>query len=506
VRDRFPGGVWFVPLADLNEARSLYMTIQQALALPHSRDIPPLEAIVAALSGRPSLLVLDNFEQLAASAADYVVTLLQRLPTLTLLITSRQALDLSGEQELGVLPLPVPRKVGTPERLLEFASVQMFVNRAQLRRQDFQITRRNAPMIVRLCEKLEGLPLAIELAAAWIRVLTPEQMVAQLERRLEFLVSRQSDLPERHRTLRAVMESSYRLLDPPLQAIFARLSVFRGGWTLEAAEFVCDVRALEALAQLQARSLIVAEEADIAHSETMRYRMLEAPAEYAAEQLPSEDRPFVAQRHTEYFLQLVEQARVPLAGPRPGVWLDRLESEMDNLRAALDRCQADPTGGATGLRFVRALFRYWIIRGRLIEGRERCIAALAHPGAQAADSLRASALFTVATLSYGLGDYAQARAFYEKSLTIREALQERAGIADILGNLGLILHEQGDLEAARPLYERTLALREEWNDDRGAARIRDCLSMILIAQGEFSKAREPLEASVALYTDLNDLV
>jgi predicted ATPase len=259
------GGPWFVPLAEVAEAWRIGDAIREAMHLPPSADGEPLEQVVAALSPQPSLLVLDNFEQLVGEGALTVRSLLERVPRLTCIVTSRQRLNLAAEQEFPVLPLPVPvvrgkLRVESPAKthpsdrsdpsdlstpnsqlptLLDCPSVQLFVDRARAVRRDFQVTERNAAAVAELCVRLEGLPLAIELAAARAQVLSPEQMLGQLKRRFDLLVSRQQDMAPRHRSLRAAIEWSFHLLPPDLRQFFTRLSIFRGGWTLEAAEAIC---------------------------------------------------------------------------------------------------------------------------------------------------------------------------------------------------------------------------------------------------------------------------
>jgi predicted ATPase/DNA-binding SARP family transcriptional activator len=336
--------VWFVPLENVTDPPQLVETIRDALHLPRAPRDEVLEQIVAALSQQPTLLILDNFEQVAEAGAPIVSRLLERVPTLSCLVTSRQALELAAEQEFPVAPLPTPSDAAAPERLLEFAGIQMFVDRAQARRPDFQITANNAMAITSLCHRLEGIPLAIELAAAWVRTLTPAQMLSRLSRRFDLLVSGRRDLPARHSSLRAALEGSYRLLKPAQQRLFARLSVFRGGWTLEAAEAVCEAGAPEgvepdpgdalfSLQQLQNCSLIYAEEV----GEALRFGMLETLREFASEQLSSEEVARRMRRHTDHYLALAQES-MQQTGAEQTRGMERLETEHDNLRTALRWC------------------------------------------------------------------------------------------------------------------------------------------------------------------------
>jgi predicted ATPase len=258
------------------------------------------------LSRAPTLLLLDNCEHLLAEAARLVQILLERIPTLTCLVTSRQPLALAGEREFPVFPLPVPPAPAAPCALIEYAGVRLFLDRAQGVRPDFQVTRTNAAALAALVRRLEGLPLAIELAAARARVLTPAQMLARLEGRFDLLVSRQRGVTPRHRSLRATLDWSSALLPEELQRFFARLSVFRGDWAAEAAETVCAQEGtLDRLEQLRECSLVIAEEA----GDQTRFRMLETVREYADERLDGEERRAAQARHASYFLALAEQKR-----------------------------------------------------------------------------------------------------------------------------------------------------------------------------------------------------
>ncbi len=390
----FSGAVWFVPLGDVSDARRVPDAAAAVMRLPAAPATEPLDQVVEALGRQPALLVLDNFEQLVGDGARIVRDLLERAPTLRCIVTSRQRLDISGEREFQVLPLPRPEGGNgarwAPERLTLFESVQLFIDRAQTVKPDFQVTNANAPYVAELCERLEGIPLAIELAAARAQVLTPAQMLQQLARRYDFLVSRKRDAPERQRTLRSAVDWSYQLLSPELQRFWTRLSVFRGGWTLEAAEAVCGASgvmervpakraasggagargaaggnperpesntptlhhsttpsapdALDQLAQLRECSLVQTEETE----EAVRFRMLETLREYAAEQLRPEEREPVRMSHADYFVRLAEEAESQLRGPEQADWLRRLDRERLNFREALSGIADCPDGLTPG--------------------------------------------------------------------------------------------------------------------------------------------------------------
>lgn len=379
--EHYSGAVWFVPLGDTEGTERLLDAALAALRLPRAAQLEPLDQLVEALGQQPSLLVLDNFEQLVAGGAILVHELLVRMPSLQCLVTSRQRLDLAGEREFPVQPLPRPGGAGgwAPEQLLAFESVQLFVDRAQAVKPDFQVTAANAAALAELCDRLEGIPLAVELAAARAQLLTPAQMRAQLSRRFDFLVSRRRDVPERHRTLRGALDWSYQLLSPELQRIFAHLSVFRGGWSLEAAEAVClsddpdrasssAIDPLDLLAELRDGSLVLVDEAQ----EGFRFRMLETLREYAAEKMAPEESQAVRRRHVAYYMTLAEAGNEALRGPQQAAWLERLDLELPNLRAALT-ATVEPGAGPdpeSALRLAGALWRFWSTRGYSREGLE----------------------------------------------------------------------------------------------------------------------------------------
>jgi predicted ATPase/DNA-binding SARP family transcriptional activator len=544
----FDGAVGFVPLAEMTPAppderrpRSdeagtgtqsrLADVLAGSLGLACSPHADPLEQVIEALTGRPWLLVLDNVEHVAEEAARLLRKLLQRVPTLTALVTSRQRLGIDGEQEFALLPLPTPRRSDPPERLMEYASVQLFVDRARAVRPDFQVTVSNAAAVAELCDRLDGLPLALELAAARSQILSPSQMLAHLERRFDFLVSRQRDAAPRHRTLRAALDGSYQLLSPELRQFFARLSVFRGGWTLEAAAQVCAGEdgvpgaacrvprptteterpafdpsptahgtrhparlypgpVVDALAELRECSLILAEE----RGEELRYRMLETLREYAAEQLAAADGAAL-RRHALYFLSLAEQSEAPHPGVRSRTGVERLESEILNLRAALAWSLADESNAELGLRLVCRLRPLW--RKQMTEGREWLATALAR-APQASPVLRAEALHLAAQLAGLQNDLPAAGAALEESLALRRAVGDRAGIADVLVDLATWARGREEHGAAKAFLEECVVLRRELDDRPGVAWAIENLAWTAQQGGEIELARSLLQESLAI--------
>ena len=528
----FHGAVWFVPLQHRSDPGQIPQAIVEALRLPQSPQEEPLEQVVEVLSPQPSLVLLDNFEHLLAERkgagsgsvrassgpsnlptsqlpnfpTDIIRTLLERLPTLTLLVTSRQVLNLTGEREFAVAPLPVPRGGDSPEWLLRCPSVQLFVDRAQEVRPDFQVTEGNASVVAELCFQLEGIPLALELAAVWAQVLTPAQMVAQLGHRFDFLVSRKRDVIQRHRSLRATMEWSYQLLTPELQQFFAGLSVFRGGWTVDAAEAICEEsQALDYLEQLRECSLVQTEEIET----EMRYRMLETVREYGWGQLKeSRAAEEVRRRHLDWFVSLAQNAEPELRGSAQEAWLERLERERDNLQTAL--VWAEEKDPEKGLRLGGSLWQFWNIRGYVNEGRT-CLEKMLSESQSQMTTARGKALHGAGVLAHLHADYEAARAFYEESLRVWQAMGDKRRLAESLDELGHLFsaqwelkHEPEDCERAQALFTQSLTLRRQLEDPSGVAASLNALGFIAMVQGEHERAVALCEESLAVRRELGD--
>jgi predicted ATPase len=455
---------------------------------------------MAALGRQPALLVLDNFEHLLTEGALLVRDLLERVETLMVLVTSRQRLGLAGEREFVVHPLPIPSGTESLEDLTRCESVQIFTDRAQAVRPDFQVTERNAASVTELCVLLEGIPLALELAAARVGVLTPAQMFTRMERRFVFLVSRQSHAEARHRTLRAAIDWSYHLLSAELQRFFARLSVFQGGWTLEAAQAVCDEPlGLDYLEQLRECSLVLAEDV----SGETRFRMRETLREYGRERLAAGgEGERIRRRHAEFFLALTEEAEPELKGPDQAAWLDRLEREHDNLSAALTWL-VESGGAEQALRLGGALWWFWMVRGYLAEGRERLAAVLAMAG-ELRTAARAEVLAGVGGVAWAQGDHAGARSHLEESVGIRRQLGDEPGLAFAVDRLGNIALHQGDYEVARALFEESRALHRGKEAQWGVALALTNLGRTALKRGDTETAGSHFAESLALCRELGD--
>ena len=489
----FPHAVLFVALADVSDGAGVPDALADALRLPLRAEPSPAAQIATALGGSPTLLVLDNMEQIAESAGPWVEDLLARAPALSCLVTSRQRLDVPGEREFPVLPLLAPSEAGQDPAA--FPCVQLFVDRAQAGLPDFQITPRNAAAVSALCARLEGVPLALELAAGWAQTLTPAQMLGRLEDRFALLVSRHKGAAPRHRTLRDAIEWSYRLLSPDLQRFFVRLSVFRGGWSLEAALSVCEEpTALEMLSRLRARSLVVTAEED----DAMRFRMLESLREFAEDQGAGDKdaRALGARRHAYYFLELAREAQDALTGPDQVRWHDKLEVEHANLRAALDWSLAEASGAEFGIQLVSLLGRFWYTRGHWREQQQLLEALLARPGTRVAARILALGQLGDAT-SY-LGDLTASQDAYAQSLLLCERSGDTAGAAQYLHSLGQLAQERGDLKGARSLFERCLLLRRATDSDPAVADALHNLGRLIQDGGDAAGAAVLYQESLAL--------
>ncbi len=510
----FAHAVYFVPLADLQGTGLIAGALRDSLHLATTPLTEPLEQIVMMLAGQPVLLVLDNCEHLLAESVSIVRTLLERLPLLTCVVTSRQLLGLAGEQEFTVLPLRTPRREDHPEQLFECESVQLFIDRAQGVRPDFQLTPRIAPAVAELCRRLEGIPLALELAAARVRMLTVAQMVAQLDHRFELLVSRRRDPSTRHQSLRAALDWSYELLSPELQLYFARLSLFRGGWTAAAAESVCltefepspvsspSAITLAFLEELRDCSLILVEEGE----DDIRFYMLETLREYGAEQLDRDDRAATARRHAVFYRDLAEQAEPDLQGPDQTRWFARLTTEAENLREAL-AWAAESGEPELGLRLGAALLRFWDARAFHAEVRT-CLAALLdqsagvpHIGLAIA---RAKATYVAGQLAALQHDYAVAVALLRASLSLYRELEERRGIATVLLSLGSVVRVMGQPGAARSMAEEGLSLWKQLGDRWGIGQALGLTAELADAQCDYATARARFEDSLALSQEAGD--
>jgi predicted ATPase/DNA-binding SARP family transcriptional activator/Tfp pilus assembly protein PilF len=471
----------WAPLADLTEPERLSERIRIALELAADPERTPIDQLIAALADTPALLLLDNLEHLLPGAAAVLRELMERLPRLSVLTTSRRRLDLPGEQIFPVAPLPLPA-----HDLEECPSVQLFLDRAHGIRPRFRLTPENRGAVAEVCVRLEGLPLAIELAAARAGVLTPVQMVARLGERFDLLTREGEASGERHRSLRAAVEWSYRLLSSLQQRVLCRLSVFRGGWTLEAAEAVCgEPGVLDAIETLTSASLIHAEEQEGA----MRFSMLETIREFGGESLTAEEERAVRQRHAAFYLALAEA--------RPGC--QRLEAEHDNLRAALDWAHGEDGDPGIEAGLAASLHPFWEHRGYWNEGRERLVRALLHPGAEHGTERRARMLVGAGSLTLLLRKYEEARSLLSQGLAIYTALDHKRGIIDALAWLGNVERLQQNPAGAQPLYEEALAIAQEAGEREKMAGMLALQALAAVERADWRTARSLNEQGIAIY-------
>jgi predicted ATPase len=494
----FDGLVKFVPLANLSDGSLIMARIADALDVSLAgEDAPSLQIAAAFRSGR-SLLLLDNMEHLGHEAAAAVVALLEEAPGLTCVCTSQSLLEVGGEHELALSPLSAPAVGEATAELVRIPSIQLFLDRAQSLKPDFQITSANGDGISEICRQLEGLPLALELAAARINVIGIAQMCRQLSSRLDFVTSRRRDLAPRHRSLRAALEWSTQQLSSEQLRFFKKLSVFRGGWQLESAIAVCgESNALDQLDQLRVRSLIVTEEGAF----EIRYRMLESLREFCQEQLSSPEKRAVSRLHAAYFVDLAQRMDGIWNGPRQQEAARILEAETDNLRSALQYCRLD--GGdedwdsaELGLTLSACLSRYWTVRGMGREGIEWLRGSLARGGSPAA---RIRALRELGWLQVQVDDFSEGTGALAESIALCRRHGEIAGLGIALRLLGCAEEMRHRHGFAIQYLEEALEISRSAGDEINVAGSLLALAGISEHDGDWKKARSLFEEALRIY-------
>jgi predicted ATPase len=506
----FPGGIHFVSLSPVSDPGLIASAIVQALGIREAGGQSPLELLKENLQDSlraPMLLLLDNFEHLV-QAAPTVAELLAMGSDLKILVTSRAALHVYGEHEFPVPPLAMPDSLAMPpvEVLSQYPAVALFVQRAVAVKPDFELNRENAAAVTEICARLDGLPLAIELAAARVKVLSPSSMLTRLASRLQLLTGGARDLPERQQTLRAAMDWSYDLLNAAEQKLFRRLSVFVGGCTLEGAEAVCDTKGdldldlLDGMASLVDKSL--AQQVEPGKGES-RFVMLETIREYALEKLEATGEKALTKRaHAAYCLVLAEEVTEQSSG-EGAERLERFASEHDNFRAGLE--WLTETGDAEwGLRLGAALFRFWEMREYLAEGRDSLGKLLKLAGAAAPTKARARALFAAGVLAGEQGDYASADKLIRENLDIARQFDDKQGVAVSLNALAVHARDRGDVIVARSLFEESLVLWRELGDQRIVARSLSNLANVVKLQGDYARARSLYAECLSIFRGLED--
>ena len=484
-------------------------TVATELGLKEVPGEPISLTLAEHLKDKRLLLLLDNCEHLLDGCAQLANALLRKCAQVSILASSREALGMNGEQSFRVPSLSIPDAdpAHTPDSVALFDAVQLFIDRAQLARPDFEINQQNAATLASICYRLDGIPLAIELAAARVRSMALEEINQRLDQRFSLLTGGPRTALPRQQTLRSLIDWSYDLLNSTEQALFCRLAVFSGGWTLEAAEQVCggdnvDVSTvLDLLTSLTDKSLVLAEE----RSGTTRYRLLETVRQYARDRLLDSGAVGTwRDGHLAYFLAVAKAAEPHLTGAYQKAWLDRLETEHDNFRSALTWSSAAGSDSASGLELAGALFQFWYVRGFFGEGYGVLSGLLAREPTEHAPATRAKALHAAGAMAWRQGDYPVAWKLHEESLAIRRTLGDRNGIAASLNSLGALAYDENDYPAARAMYEESLAMRRELGDRWGIAVSLNNLGNVASDQNDYATARASYEASLAMMRELGD--
>jgi predicted ATPase len=513
LRDVFRDGVWFVPLAEIADAALVPSSVAHALGLRDLGTSPAADRALAALAGRRALLLLDNMEHVLASAP-FVAAVLAACPTVTVLATSRAPLGVQGEHVLPVPPLATPR-VGATE-IADVEAVRLFVSRARAVRPSLVLDDESLAAIAEICRRLDGLPLALELAAARATLLSPRAILARLEQRFDLLRADFADRPARHGTMRAVIDWSYNLLTGLERTLFGRLAVFAGGASLDAVEAVASdiaqhsqtsISVLDLVSSLASKSLVQVEEQSDGEP---RFVMLETVREYGLDRLADSSDEVPARRaHRAYCMALAARAAEQLRGPSQITWLDRLEREYANLRVALEGALSDPRDGLLdAAQLAVSLHRLWLTRGPLFEGIDvltRILAAVEAPNAPQVDvALHARLVSSAAHLAGSRSVFPEARGLFARALALYRQTGDQAGIASTLANLGWQTWAAGDLAQGETFSRDALHLNEELGDELGVALSRNNLAWIAMERGDYDEAERQFEAVITSHERRGD--
>jgi predicted ATPase/class 3 adenylate cyclase len=488
----FGDGVWLVELGNLSDARLVPQAVASVLGVKEAAGRPVSEALTRYFEDRRSLLILDNCEHLLDACAELTKQVLRSGMQAKVLASSREPLRVAGETTYPVPALP------------ESEAERLFLDRAVAAKPSFRVNG-SAGAVASVCRRLDGIPLAIELAAARVRTLAVESIAARLDDRFRLLTTGDRTLLPRQQTLRALIDWSYDLLTEEERAVFRRLAVFAGGWMLDAAEAVCGFGAIdranvvEHVTQLADKSLVVVE------PEGERYRLLETVREYAQERLTeSHELEEVRNRHLEFYVAFCEQARPQLVGPDQGKWLARVDLERKNILAAHAWCGRAPRGAELGLQLVYMLRPYWLNRGLLGLGQRVNADALGHPGAQERNLARCRALFVAGQLSFYMGRYRQAQQYLEESVAIGREMGDKRRVGAALQPLGMAHLGQGDLATARRYLEEAFASAEALSEPREIAAAASTLAQLYRAEGSLDAAEPLCERVLDLARELDD--
>ena len=506
--EQYSDGVWLVELAALVDPALVPQTVATALGVPEQPNRTLTETLVNALRPKPLLLLLDNCEHLLAGCAGLADTLLRACPNLGILATSREGLGIAGEvlYPIPTFPVPDPDRLPPMETLIRYESVRLFAERATAVLPTFRLTSQNAGPVARICHCLDGIPLAIELAAVRVKTLAVDQIVSRLHDRFQLLTRGSRIAPARHQTLRATIDWSYDLLSEQEQILLQRFSVFAGGFTLEAAEQICagegidDGNMLGLLSRLVDKSLVVFD----TQEGQGRYRLLETVRRYSWDRLvetgESED---LRRRHRDWFLALAEMAEPQLDGTEGKAWLTRLETEHDNFRVALELSRTEEGSKEAAARQATALSEFWRMRGHLSEGRRWLEETLSRSG-NLSPSLRAKALRRAALLALIQSDYIRAKAALEESLALSRELRDKTDIARSLHRLGRLAYFQDEQDRATALCEESLTIFRELGNRYGIAASLETLGRVAWRQGNYECARRLCEESLAVAREAGD--
>lgn len=505
LRHQFPDGTWFVDLAPVRDETLVVGEAAQALGVREEPDRPLLQTLCAFLRGRQLLLILDNCEHLLRASANLANAILRAAPNVRLLASSRETLHVPGEQAYPVLPLPVPGHGERFETLAQSTAVRLFVERARQQKPAFEFTEREAPAIAELVARLEGIPLALELAAARVRALSVADINARLKDRYKLLTGGGKVLLERQQTLRALVDWSHDLLNEQEQTLLRRLAVFAGGFDLAAAEQVCGAEplasedVLDLLGSLVEKSLVMLDERD----GESRYRMLETIRDYAREKLEQAgERDDIGKRHCEHYFALAKAARDGLRGPEQAHWVDRLEVELDNVRGAMALALTGAVDPFIAVKLAVAMQGFWMLRGYVTEGRTYVRAAIDMPAIQKSDLATSFALYVGAALATGQSDHAEARRMLETCLGLRRGLGSDVDIAATLSTLSLAHLQAGDVDSAAQGEHEALQIFEKLGHRFGQAICLLHMAQIRVFEGQDVEARDFADRCLALAREI----
>ena len=507
VLDDYPDGVWFVDLAPMTDERLVAQAVASVLGVKEEAGRPVIEALVKYVSDRNLLLILDNCEHLLRACAELATQLLRSGSDLKILASSRQHLQVAAETTYHVPPLsvPAPQSTITAQTMTKYEAVRLFVDRARAVQPAFQVNDANGRAVADICHRLDGIPLALELAAARVRALSVEEIAARLSDRFRLLTRGDRTALPRQQTLRASIDWSYDLLTDHERALLRRLSVFAGGWTLEAAEAVGvdgdveQANVLDLLSNLVEKSLVTLE------AEGERYRLLETVREYAQDRLDkSGEAEQTCTRHLAFYVALAERARPELLGPSQGAWLGRLDLERENLIAAHAWCDRTKDGGELGLQLVHSMKQYWLNRGLLGLRHRLTMEALARAGAQERNLARCRGLLSAGQVCCFVGRFGEATGHLEECLAIARELDDRGRIAAALQYLGMASLGEGDFAAARGHLEEGLALAQAQGNKRELAAAMNALAQLYRAEGSLDTAEPLYENVLAIARELGD--